>query len=146
MEGMFQTGRVVAALVPATHTAALVSGEVIDTTGYESLEFGIAVGAFTTFASGTSWFWEVLEGDVADGSDMAVIPAGDYIGAKTAAGAAWDRYCDAAADDDTTFSIGVLLPGAARKRYRLLRIDETGTVSAIAGAVAKLGNARHQAV
>ena len=97
-------------------------GEIIDTQGFQSLEFAIKS---ETLTDGT-YTPSLTEGDVADLSDGAAVAAGDLLG--TVAGATF-----AATDDNKVKKIG----DRGLKRYARLTITAAGvtnggTLSAIA--------------
>lgn len=124
------------AINPATITAT-TNGIVIDSQGYRSLTFIINVGIFVDFTATNKWTFTVEESDASDGTGMAEIASGNYLAAYKGTTSGWDRICDAAADDESTFAIGVII---SLKRYYRLVLTEGGTVSAIVGAEAVLGH------
>lgn len=137
--------RATQAMNPATFSAT-TNGTTVDTQGFESLTFMIAVGtnggnAFSTTDKVT---FTVEEGDQADASDMAGITTAEYLAAARQDGTTWDRILDATADDQEVYSLGVQLN---TKRYKRVVATEAGTVSAvIIGAIAALGHAHHAPV
>lgn len=137
--------RATQAMNPITYSAT-TNGTTVDTQGFESLTFVLAVGtnggnAFSTTDKVT---FTVEEGDQSDASDMAAIATGDYLAAERQDGTTWDRILDAAGDDQEMYSIGVQLN---TKRYKRVVATEAGTVSAvIIGAVALLGHPHHAPV
>lgn len=106
-------------------------GPIIDTAGFESVEFVIASGTLTDGDYTPSF----EEGDTANLADTAAVAAGDLIGTIAAA-------TFALADDVKTKKIGY----RGTKRY--LRLTVTGANIAagggLIGAVAVLGHPRSQ--
>ncbi len=139
MRNLIQDIKVTSAL-DAVSLTATTNGIVIDTQGYESLAFAISVGIFATFDGTNNLAIKVQEGDQANLSDAADIASGDYLDARTQAGAAWDRLLNSAAEDAEAYVIGVAL---GTKRYRRLVFTEAGIVTVPISAVAVLGHPRH---
>ncbi len=119
------------AVSTAMNTAAITSntatnGVIIDTKGYDSLEFVIKSGTLT---DGT-YTPSLTEGDASDLSDGSAVAAGDLLG--TVAGATF-----AAADDNKAKKLGY----RGNKRYVRLVITTTGVTSGgTIGAVAVQGH------
>ncbi|HEX6956254.1 MAG TPA: hypothetical protein VF156_15375 [Agromyces sp.] len=115
----------------AISPAAAITGngntdsQIIDTKGFESLEFVILAGALT---DGTLTP-QLIEGDDSGLSDGATVAAGDLLGSATAI---------ASTDDNAVRKIGY----RGNKRYVRLRLVQTGATSGgFAGAVAVQANA-----
>lgn len=137
--------RATQAMNPITFSAS-TNGTTVDTQGFESLTFMVAVGTNggNAFSATDKVTFTVEEGDQSDASDMAAIAAGDYLAAERQDGTAWDRILDAAADDAEIYSIGVQLN---TKRYKRVLATKAGTVSSvIIGAIAAQGHAHHAPV
>jgi len=106
-------------------------GSVVDTSGFQSVAFGILVGTVTTADASNYFTFTVQEGDLSDGSDMADIPTNRIIGSAV---------LNAAGQANSCLKIGAI----PAKRYVRLAWTETGTLaSAEFGAVAALGNPNH---
>lgn len=109
---------------------AATAGAVIDTQGYESLEFLIEAGVLTDGTLTPS----LTEGELADGSDGTAVPANDLLG--TIAGATF-----AATDDSKTKTIGY----RGGHRYVKLTVTQAGaTTGGFYNAVAVQSHARNQ--
>lgn len=106
-------------------------GEIIDTAGFESVEFVIASGALTDGDYTPSF----EEGDTANLADTGAVAAGDLLG--TLAGATF-----ALADDKLTKKIGY----RGAKRYVRLTVTAANIAGAggLVGAIAVLGHPRTQ--
>ena len=105
-------------------------GEIIDTEGYESLEYLIETGTLT------DGDYQVLlqEGDDSGLSDAATLPTVDTIGPLP--------VFDEDTDDDKILRVG----SVGKKRYQRLSIVSTNFASAgvlMIGAQAVLGHAKH---
>lgn len=128
--------KVVQAIAPAALTAA-PTPVVIDTVGYESLEFIINTG---TLGAGTSV--PVIEASEDDGSGAPdgtwdAVPADLIQGAPEGSADGEFGTIDAANDDDSVFRVGVI----SKRRHVRLTLPETTTwTSFLLGAVALLGN------
>ncbi len=104
-------------------TDTTTDGEIIDTKGFESLEFIFQAGAITDGA------YAILleEGDEANLSDAAVLPTADTLGALTG-------FADT--DDDTTIRVGSI----GKKRFQRAALVSTSTTSGgFFSAIAVLG-------
>ena len=110
----------------AVSSDTATAGAIIDTAGFESLEFVIQSGTLT---DGT-YTPSLTEGDASDLSDGATVAAGDMIGTVAAA-------TFAATDDNAVKRIGY----KGSKRYVRLTVTSAGTTSGgTVGAVAILGH------
>lgn len=112
--------------IAAITTNTTTVGNIIDTKGFESIEFIIQSGTVT---DGT--YALVLEqGDDSGLSDAAVVPAEEVLGSLTGF---------VAADDDAAKRVG----SVGKKRFQRLSIVSAGTTTGVdaMGAVAMLGNA-----
>ena len=100
-------------------------GNIIDSLGYESLEFVVSMG---TIVDGV-YALVLEEGDDAALADAAVVPADNILGALTGF---------VAADDQSTLRIGSI----GKKRYQRLSIESTGVTTGVdhATAIAVLGH------
>lgn len=87
-------------------------GAIIDTAGFESLEFLIQSGTVTDGV----YDFVLEEGDDSGLSDAAVVPAADILGSLTGF---------ILTDDDTAKRVGSI----GKKRYQRLSIVSTGTTS-----------------
>jgi len=87
-------------------------GAIIDTAGFESLDFQVLSGTLTDGA----YAFKLEEGDDSGLSDAADVPAADILGSLTGF---------VAADDDTVKRIGSI----GKKRYQRLSIVSTGTTA-----------------
>jgi hypothetical protein len=129
-------------VLPGSAVTTFAAGAAIDTAGYESLTFGMVVGAMA-FTSSNKLVWTVEESD-SSGSGYAPVATGDYIESYREGVSGWDRAMDLQADDENhVFTIGVRMN---TKRYKKLVPTETGTVSVVMATWAMLGHARHQPV
>lgn len=114
----------VAVVIQAFTADDTAVGEIIDTKGFESLEYVVQVGTITT---GTLRFI-LEEGDDSGLSDVAVVPAAETLGSLTGF---------VAADDDETKRVGSI----GKKRYQRLTLEgENTSVINFLGAAAILGN------
>lgn len=110
----------VAVVEQAIVADATVVGEIIDTKGFDSLEFIAQVGTITT----GSLAFVLEEGDDSGLSDAAAVPAAEILG---------DLVGFVVTDDDAVKRVGSI----GKKRYQRLTLEGTGTsvinfVSAIA--------------
>lgn len=135
--------RALDAFTPVAAQAADANGITIDTQGYDGVTFVVDVGA-EGFTMNTSNYLDLIaqEGDAANLSDAAAVPAGQQIGTwETPASAIFVRLNDPAeAPGVYKFSF------VPRKRYCRIVLDFTGTVTGgiPIAAVALLSKARHQ--
>lgn len=110
--------------VAAARVDGTDAGNIIDTLGYESLEYVVQTGTIT---DGTHTVL-LEDGDDSGLSDAAAVPAANRLG---------DLPVIVAADDDTVFRVGSM----SKKRYQRLSIVTTGaTTGGVSSAVALLGN------
>ena len=113
----------------ALNTAAISTntttvGAIIDTLGYESLEFIAQSGTITDGA----YALLLEQGDDSGLSDVAAVPADEVLGALTGF---------VATDDNETVRVGSI----GKKRYQRLSLVSTGvTTGGTFSAVAVLGN------
>lgn len=108
----------------------LVDGEIIDTLGFESLEYIVQVGTLTT---GTVGFI-IQEGDDSGLSDAANVSAEETLGSLTGF---------IVSDDDTTKRVGSI----GKKRYQRFSILPANTAAIdFISASAVLGKPKHAAV
>lgn len=104
-------------------------GDIIDTAGFEALEFVFLSGTITD----GSYTVALEQGDESDLSDAAAVPAADVLGAAVFA----------AADDNVAKRIGCLF----KKRYVRASVVSTDTTSGGSlGGVAILGQPLHAPV
>lgn len=114
----------IAVVEQAVAADTLIVGEIIDTLGYESLEYIAQVGIITT---GTMSLI-IEEGDDSGLSDAAVVSADNTLGALTGF---------IVTDDDTTKRVGSI----GKKRYQRLSFQPAGTAAIdFVSAIAILGN------
>ena len=114
----------VAVVEQAIIADATVVGAIIDTLGFESLEYIVQVGTITT----GSLALVIEDGDDSGLSDAAAVPAAERLGALTGF---------VVTDDDTTKRIGSI----SKKRFQRLTLVGTGTsVIDFVSAVAVLGH------
>lgn len=105
--------------------SASVSGEIIDTAGYESVTV-VVCGSGTTITSGTHYFTTTIEaGDDSALSDAVVASGDDVLGS-----AVWT------ADGNQTYYLGYV----GDKRYIRPVLNETGTAEIVANCVVILGH------
>lgn len=105
------------------------AGNIIDTKGFESLEFVIQAGTLTDGAYAVL----IEEGDDSGLSDAAPVADADLLGTELLAGFA-------ATDDDKVSRIGYL----GSKRFARLSLVSTGTTTGgTLGAIAHQSHARH---
>lgn len=107
------------ALASATLTAT-ATGEIVDTSGYESLEFTVQFGTIT---DGT-YELTVEQGDEADMSDAAAVPVENLL---------TDGVAVVPADSDSCKRIGSI----GKKRYQRLVITVGGATTGAAGVAAQ---------
>jgi hypothetical protein len=109
----------------AISTNTTTVGNIIDTKGFESIEFHVISGTIT---DGT-YTLVLEEGDDSGLSDAAVVPADEVLGVLTGF---------VAADDDATLRVGSI----GKKRFQRLSILSAGTSTGVdfMAAVAVLGN------
>lgn len=121
--------KAIVALAPQSITSdTTTAGEVIDTRGFDSVEFVIATGAVND-----SVLTPLLEESDASGSGYTAVADADLLG--TEAGAVLDED-----NDKDTAKIGY----SGSKRYLKLSMVTTSTSGAnLVGAIALLGHARH---
>jgi len=103
---------VLAVAVQDITTNKTVTGAIIDTAGFESLEYLVTSGTLTDGA----YAFVLQEGDASNLSDAAAVPAADTLGSLTGF---------AATDDDTVKRVGSI----GKKRYQRLQIVSTATTS-----------------
>lgn len=121
------TVQVVAPVSHATGDAAIV-GAIVDRSGYDSLEYSIALGA--TAASAGVYAVLLEHGDASNLSDAATVAAPDLLG--TIANTSW-----AYTDVSKTRKLGY----TGNKRYTRMTITPTGNNGAfLVGVTAILGN------
>lgn len=115
----------------AISTNTTTVGNIIDTVGYESLEFLITMGTITDGA----YALLLEEGDDSGLSDAAAVPAAETLGALTG-------FADT--DDDSVKRVGSI----GKKRYQRLSIVSTGVTTGVnmAQAVAVLGDPKRAPV
>jgi len=115
----------------AISTNTTTVGNIIDTNGYESLEFLIQSGNITDGA----YALLLEEGDDSGLSDAAAVAADEILGALTGF---------VAADDNAVKRVGSI----GKKRYQRLSIVSTGVTTGVnfMSAVAVLGHPKHAAV
>lgn len=119
--------------VSVADTTAQVS-QIIDTAGFESLEFAINIGSV---GDADATFTVLVEdGAAANLSDAAAVADGDLLGTEVLAGFQYD-------DDNEVRKIGYV----GNKRYVRLTITPVNNASAaLVSAVAVLGHPRHAPV
>ena len=124
------------AIDPETYTAT-VSGDIIDLALFESVTFTVITGAVTT-ADGSHYFTFTLNaGDDSALSDGATVTASTgLLGSNLVINNASTQ------DDVCVGKMGYV----GSKRYIQLVATETGTATALFGAVVIRGNARHMPV
>jgi hypothetical protein len=109
------------------NSATTTDGNVIDTKGFESLEYIIFSGAVT--AAGTLVTTLLEESDeVTFGGEETAVASTEILGTALA--------LDADADDDKVFRIGSI----GKKRYQRLALVSTGAPNLVIGAVGVLSN------
>jgi len=106
-------------------------GNIIDTAGYESIEFIALMGTITDGA----YAFKIEDGDASNLSDAADVDSSLLLGALTGF---------AATDDDSSKRVGCI----AKKRYVRLSLVSTGVTTGVnmAGAAAVLGHPHHAPV
>ena len=115
--------------ITAISTDTTTAGEIIDTAGFEALEFYLISGTVTDGAYAVS----LQHGDDASLSDAAAVSADETLG----------NADFAAADDDAAKRIGYI----GKRRYVRLSIVSTSTsTGGTIGAVAVLGTPHHAPV
>ena len=115
------------AIAPAaayTNNTAILSA-IIDTSGFEGVEFIIETGAIT---AGATFAVSVSDGNTSNLADGAVVSAANLIGTTALAGFA-------SANANSCFKIGY----QGVNRYLQLTITPTGNTSAFISALAVLG-------
>lgn len=108
--------------------AATTDGAVIDTLGFESLEWLLHIG--TAFVGG-GFTVSFEESDVVTfGGEETAVPAANVLG---------DTPVVSIGDANTVFRVGII----GKKRFQRITLTETGTISAgVIGVVALLGHAK----
>lgn len=104
--------QVVAKTAAAISTTTTTVGSIIDTAGYESLEYIVLSGTITDGA----YALKLEQGDDSGLSDAADVPADEVLGVLTGF---------VAADDDTVKRVGSI----GKKRYQRLSIVSTGVTT-----------------
>jgi len=118
--------KALAGLTLQTLTTGTVTGEIIDTAGFNSLEFALLSSTITDGAFVVS----LLHGNDSGLSDVTAVSAAETLGDAD--------YADT--DDDTANRIGYI----GKKRYVQLNIVATGaTTGGDFAGIAVLGNAAH---
>lgn len=109
----------------AITTNATTAGNIIDTRGYESLTYVVAMGTITD----GSYSLLMQEGDDSGLSDVTTVPAEDTLGALTGF---------VATDDNAVKRVGSI----GKKRYQRLSIVSTGVTAGVnmCSAIAILGH------
>ena len=139
MQDLHNKIKAVVAIIPQTQTNSdtAITGEIVDTAGFDSVEFVIATGTLT---DANATFATTLEhGDDSGLSDTAAVTNADLIGTLAGAGFTF-------ADDKKTKKLGYAPRTATRKRYLRLTVTPTGNNSGAApiAAVCIMSNARTQ--
>lgn len=117
--------------IAAITTDTTTNGNIIDTQGFESLEY-ILVSATITDGD---YVPAMVHGDAANLSDAAAVPTDFIVGS----------YADASFTEDTDDNQTRRVGYVAHKRYVRLDIASTSTTSGgTLGAIAVLSNAHHQ--
>ncbi len=118
----------VALVLAAITTNTTTAGVIIDTLGFESMEYIVQSGDITDGA----YALLLEEGEESNLSDAVVVDPSLVRGALTGF---------TASDDDDTIRVGCI----GKKRYQRLSIVSTGTSSGVdrMGAIAILGNPKH---
>ena len=116
--------------VAAARVDGTDAGNIIDTLGFESIEFVVQTGTIT---DGTHTVL-LQDGDDSGLSDAGTVPAAQTLGTLPAI---------VAADDDTVFRVGCV----TKKRYvRLSIVTTSATTGGITSAVALLGHPKSKPV
>lgn len=142
MQDLHNKIKVVVGLVPQASTGATsaIVGPIIDTAGYDSVEFGILAGALY---EDSTWTPSLEYGDDSGLSDTAAIPTAELIG--TIAGATITE--SVVEQGGVAKKIGYLARTLPQKRYiRLTMTAAAGGATSYLGAVCVLSNARTQPV
>lgn len=106
------------------------AGNIIDTAGYESMEYVLLSGTITDGA----YAIKVEDGDDSGLSDAADVDSELVLGALTG-------FADT--DDDATIRVGVI----SKKRYQRVSLVSTGvTTGGVFAGIAVLGHPKHAAV
>jgi hypothetical protein len=137
MQDLHNIIHAVVAIIPQTQTNAdtAITGEIVDTNGFDAVEFVIATGTLTdadaTFAT------TLEQGDDAALADTTAVVNADLIGTLAAAGFTF-------ADDKKTKKLGYAPRTGVRKRYLRLTVTPTGNNSGAApiAAVCIMSKAR----
>lgn len=128
-------------IAPASLTGD-TEGTVVDVSGADSIEVIVPVGVVTTADADNRFDILAKFGDSADGSDAAEV-TGSYLDPKSESNVTWDRKINATTEGPLVYQFG--LKNLNNNRYLRIVADETGTASAVLGAVVVLGKLRHQA-
>lgn len=142
MQDIHNTTRFVVAVNPqtVTNSNAAVVGAIIDTAGYDSVEFAIAAGVL---GAGTGITPSFEYGDDPALADTAVIPAAELLGTIALA-----THSQAGGTASTVKKIGYLARTLPQKRYLRLTLTPSGNAAASVnfGAVCTMSSARTQPV
>ena len=145
---LIENAKFLTPLSPIVVTADALATTVVDTQGYEEVTFLVNVGVAGT-ADGSNYFDVVIkEGDLANGSDLAVVTSAVKIKAfrVTQAGVATEVttftsgiiHTVNGTTDGTHDNLLVVVSFVSTKRYANVTLDETGTASVIFGVNAIL--------
>lgn len=118
-------------VIPPEALTANTNSAVIDTAGFESLEYIIHVGAAM---AGGGFTVTLAQGEESDLSDATDVPAEETLG---------DLPVIETGDTDKVFRVGVV----GKKRYQAVSLIETGAITGgVVGVTAVLGHPRHAPV
>jgi hypothetical protein len=139
MQDLHNTIHTTPAINPQASTGAssAVIGAIIDTQGYDAIEFVLQTG---TLYSGSTWTPSLEYGNDSALADTASVATTELIG--TLAGA---TFVQASSGSNATKRIGYAARSVARKRYlRLTMTASSGGSSSTIGAIAVLSRSNAQ--
>lgn len=117
------------ALTAVSRTATVSDGPIIDMRGFDSATFIVHAGTVTTADGSNTVAFTLVHGDDSALGDSGAVAAGDFVGAPV---------IDATTDSDKI--VGTIVY-KGNKRYVRLVGTETGTTTAVYGAVVNLAHA-----
>jgi hypothetical protein len=137
MQDLHNIIHAVVAIIPQTQTNSdtAIAGEIVDTNGFDAVEFVIATGTLTD--ANATFAVSLEHGDDSGLADTAAVLDANLIGTLAGAGFTF-------ASDKKTTKVGYAPRAIARKRYLRLTVTPTGNDSGAApiAAVCIMSKAR----